>query len=278
MRLSFVSTGYGRVPLGLFVRGGGWKKVRFPILCAVIERDDGLALFDTGIGTRIAEDFRPLPHRGNWLFSKAVMRTEFEPARDALIKQMPALGFDPADVRHAIISHLHWDHAGGMRDFPGARFIINRREWDEATARKGIAAGAYIAGQFEGAGLDADLIVTDPARPHLSFPASYDVFGDGTMVLVDLPGHAPGQVGMVVNLPSGRRFFLAGDSFYFPDNLERRAPKSRIMQALVKEGPESEETLERLWRLVQEEPDLEMLSCHDYRIPGRLELAPYAYR
>lgn len=277
MKLYFVSTGYGKVPLGLFVQGGGRKKVRFPMLCAVIERDEGLVLFDTGIGTRIAEDFRPLAHRGNWLFSKAVMRTEFDPARDALVNQMPALGLDPADVRYAVISHLHWDHAGGMRDFPRSRFIVNRREWDEATSRKGIAAGAYIKGQFAGAGLDIQLISTDPEKPCLSFPASYDVFGDGSMLLVDVPGHAPGQLGMLVNLPSGRRFFLAGDSFYFPDSLERKAPKSRIMQALVKEGPESEETLDRLWRLVGDEPGLEMLPCHDYRIPGRYELAPVFY-
>ncbi len=101
--------------------------------------------------------------------------------------------------------------------------------------------------------------LTDPDRPYLSFPASYDVFGDGTLVLVDVPGHAPGQLGMVVNLPSGRRFFLTGDSFYFPDSLERKAPKSRLMQALVKEGPESEETLERLWHLTKDEPDVEMV-------------------
>jgi glyoxylase-like metal-dependent hydrolase (beta-lactamase superfamily II) len=277
LKLTFFSTGYGNVPLGLFVRGGGWKKVRFPILCAVVEREDGLVLFDTGIGTRITQDFRPLAHRGNWFFSKAVMRTEFEPARDALVNQLQAVGFDPADVRYAVLSHLHWDHAGGMRDFPGARFIINRHEWDEAIARGVIDAGAYIKGQFEGAGLDVHLISTDSDKPYLSFPASYDIFDDGTMVLVDVPGHAPGQLGMVVNLPSGRRFFLTGDSFYFPDSLEQKAPKSRLMQALVKEGPESEETLERLWGLMKSEPNIEMVPCHDYRIPGRFELAPVSY-
>jgi len=277
LKISFIATGYGKVPLGLFVQGGGWKKVRFPILCAVIERDDGLVLFDTGIGTRIADDFKPFPHRGNWFFSKTVMRTEFEPSRDALVNQLHVVGYSPADVMYAVISHLHWDHAGGMRDFPGARFIINRREWDEATTRKGIDAGAYIKGQFEGADLDIQLVSTDPDRPYLSFPASYDVCGDGSMVLVDVPGHAPGQLGMAVNLPSGRHLFLTGDSFYFPDSLERRAPKSRLMQALVKEGPVSEETLDRLWDLMQDKPDLEMVPSHDYRIPGRYELAPVFY-
>ncbi len=279
MKLYFISTGFGNVPLGLFVQGGGWKKVRFPILCTLVEHDEGLVLFDTGIGTRIEEEFKPLLYRGNWFFSKAVMRTEFEPARDALVNQLPSLGFDPADIRYVVLSHLHWDHAGGMRDLPHAHFIANRREWEEAVARKGLSlvTGAYIKDEFEGAGLDVELISTDPARPYISFPASFDVFGDGSLVLVDAPGHAPGQVGMVVNLLSGRRFLLTGDSFYFPDSLERRAPKSRLMRGLVKEGPEAQDTLDRLWRLSQDEPDIEMVACHDYRIPGRFELAPAFY-
>lgn len=277
MRFSFVSTGYGNVPLGLFVQGGGWKRVRFPILCAVIEREEGLVLFDTGIGTRIEEEFKPLASRGNWFFSKVVMRTEFEPSRDALVNQLPVLGFDPSDVRCAVLSHLHWDHAGGMRDFPRCRFVINRPEWEDAVSRRGINAGAYIREEFEDQGLEIDLVSTDPSRPYLSFRASHDVFGDGSLVLVDIPGHAAGQVGMVVNLPSGKRFFLTGDSFYFPDSLEKKAPKSRIMQAVVKEGPEAEATLERLWKLSRDEPDVELVSCHDYRIPGRFELAPAFY-
>ncbi len=277
MKLSFVSTGYGNVPLGLFVQGAKWKRVRFPILCAVIEREEGLVLFDTGIGTRIEEEFRPLGARGNWFFSRVVMRTEFEPARDALVNQLPALGFNPSEVTHAVLSHLHWDHAGGMRDFPHCRFIINRPEWEDAVSRRGINAGAYIREQFEDQGLEVDLVSTDPGRPYLSFPASHDVFGDGGLVIVDVPGHAVGQIGMVVNLPSGKRFFLTGDSFYFPDSLEMKAPKSRVMQAVVSEGPESAETLERLWTLAKAEPDVELVSSHDYRIPGRFELAPVAY-
>lgn len=279
MKLSFISTGYGEVSLGLFVQGGGWSKVRFPFLCALIARDDGLLLFDTGIGTRIAEEFKPLLYRGNRFFSRAVMRTRFDPARDALVRQLPALGFDPADIRYAVLSHLHWDHAGGMRDLPGAHFIVNRREWEEAAALKGLAlvAGAYIKEEFAGTGLDIELVSTYPDRPYLSFPASHDVFGDGALVLVDVPGHTPGQVGMVVNLPSGRRFLLAGDSFYFPESLERRAPKSRLMRALVKEGPEAQDTLDRLWRLSRDELDIEIVACHDHRIPGRFEPSPAFY-
>lgn len=279
MKIRFVSAGSARVSLGLFVKGAGRRKVRFPMLCALIEREDDLVLFDTGIGTRFETEMRPLVYRGNWFFSRFIMPTEFDPSRDALVRQLPALGFDPADVKHVIVSHLHWDHAGGMRDLPDATFTVNRREWEDAIARKGLAlmSGGYIKDQFEGVGLDIDLIDTDPDRPYLGFPASHDVFGDGSMVLVDLPGHAPGQVGMVVNLPSGRRFFFTGDAFYFPESLETLAPKSKLMSMLVSEGPEAAESLQGIWQVARREPDVEIVSGHDHRIPGRYELAPVSY-
>ena len=126
-------------------------------------------------------------------------------------------------------------------------------------------------------GLKSTLSPPIPADPTCHFPPHMSIFGDGGLVIVDVPGHAVGQVGMVVNLSSRKRFFLTGDSFYFPDSLERRAPKSRIMQAVSKEEQESAETLEKLWRLTRDEADIELVSCHDYRIPGRFELAPVTY-
>ena len=278
MKLYFVSTGFGNVLLGLFVQGGGSKRVPLPILCAVIEREEGLVLFDTGIGTRIEQEFKPLRNRGNWFFSRAVMHTEFDPARDALVSGSPALRFDPSEVTCAVLSHLHWDHAGGMRDFPHCRFIVNRPEWEDAVSRRGISA--YISEQLgETEGLEVDLISTDPGRPYLSFPASRDVFDDGSLVLVDIPGHAFGQVGMVVNLPSGRRFFLGGDSYYFPDSLERMAPQIAC-HAGRGEG-ESEEAEETLEILSEDSPMMSRTStacpATTTILPGRFELAPVGY-
>jgi glyoxylase-like metal-dependent hydrolase (beta-lactamase superfamily II) len=279
MKISFLSTGSASVPLGLFVKGAGRRRVRFPLLCVLIERTSDLVLFDTGIGTRFNTEMRPLVYRGNWFFSRFIMPTRFDPSSDALVHQLKRLGYDRADVKYAVLSHLHWDHAGGMRDLPRTTFIVNRLEWEHATTRKGmnLFKGAYIKDEFDGVGLDVRLIDTDPARLYLGFAASHDVFGDGCMVLVDLPGHAPGQVGMVLNLPSGRRFFFTGDAFYFPESLEMLVPKSRLMSSLVTEGPEAEESLRSIWRVARDEPDMEIVSNHDHRIPGRYKLAPVSY-
>lgn len=279
MKIYFFATGFGEVAKGLFVQGAGWRNIRFPVLSVLIERDNGLVLFDTGIGTRIEEEMRPPIYWGNLFFHSCVMRTQFDPRQDALVHQLPKLGFRPEDVKNVIVSHLHWDHAGGMRDFPEAHFFVGRQEWDFASGLSGMSLlkNAFIKEQFCEAGLDIELIETDPRKHFKNFPASYDLFGDDSMVLVDMPGHSPGLMGLYVTMPSGRCFLFSADTFYFPEGLEQRIPKSRLMQSLVSEGPEAGASIDRIYELMKCDSQLEIVGSHDYRIPGCYDLAPKYY-
>jgi glyoxylase-like metal-dependent hydrolase (beta-lactamase superfamily II) len=118
---------------------------------------------------------------------------------------------------------------------------------------------------------------TDPSKPFLNFPASHDIFGDGSMVLVDLPGHSPGLMGLYVTMPSGRRFLFSADTFYFPEGLEQRMPKSKLMQSLVSEGMEAGSSIDKVYYLMISDPKIEIVGSHDYRLPGRYDLAPKYY-
>ena len=276
MKLYMVTTGFASVPKGLFVSGAPWKSVRFPILSFLIERRGDLVLFDTGLGERINEEMKPLRYRQNWIFSKFIMKTKFDPLHDPVVRQLPVLGYDPKSVKHVILSHLHWDHAGGMLDFPDAEFIISKKEWESANARDS-HRHAYIREQYDRPELRKRLISTVPEKAILGFFASYDVFGDGSFMLVDLPGHTEGLMGLILTMPSGRRFLLGGDSFYFPENLESRTPKSKLMKKMVHEKDEADRTIGKLYDLMRREPSIEMVGCHDHRIPGRYDLAPHWY-
>jgi len=279
MKVYFLSTGFGSVAKGLFVRGAGMQSVQFPIISVLIERDNDLVLFDTGIGTRIEQEMRHPIYWGNLFFHRFVMRTKFDPTHDALVHQLPRLGFKPSDVRNVVISHLHWDHAGGMRDFPHAHFFIGRREWNFASGLSGssLMKNAFIKEQFCGADLDIELIETDSQQPFKNFSASHDLFGDGSMVMIDLPGHSPGLMGMFLTLPSGKRFLFSADTFYFPEGLEERIPKSALMQSLVSEGPEAGASIDRVYEFMKSDSQLEIVGSHDYRVPGRYDLAPTSY-
>lgn len=277
MKVYFLSTGYAYVPKGLFVAGESWKKVRFPILSVLIERKGDLVLFDTGLGERIHQEMKPLKYRQNWLFNKLIMRIEFNPSVDPVVKQIRALGYDPLSVKYVILSHLHWDHAGGMLDFPHAEFIVSKNEWEAATAAKSHKS-AYIREQYERPSeLKIRRISPIPGKHILTFQDSFDLFEDGSFTLVNLPGHTDGLLGLILGMPSGRCFLFGGDSFYFPENLEKLAPKSHLMKMLVHEKDEADRTITALHKLSVMEPSLEMVCSHDHRIPGRYDLAPHCY-
>jgi hypothetical protein len=90
--------------------------------------------------------------------------------------------------------------------------------------------------------LDIELINTDARKPFKNLPDSYDLFGDGSIVLVDLPGHSLG-----------------------------------LMRALVSGGPEADSSIDKVYELMNSEPKLEIVGSHDYRLPGRYNLAPKYY-
>jgi len=277
MKVYFFATAFSSIPKGLFVKGQPWKRVRFPILNAVIEHNGDLILLDTGMGTRIEQELKGPKYKASAWFNRSVMKTVFDAGRDPLIYQLQAKGLDPAAVKYGILSHLHFDHAGGMRDFPNAKYFVNKKEWEAATAVDS-HKHAYVREQYDvNPKLDIDLFLTVPGKSYLGFPASLDLFGDGSFILVDLPGHSNGLTGVFVNLPSGRRFLFPGDSVYFPENLEGPAPKSWLMQKLVHEKPLAFETLKTLHNLAKVEPDLEIVSFHDHSLPGKYELAPVYY-
>lgn len=281
MKLYFVAAGYGKNS-GYLVQGDSWKALRYPVLCPVVERDNGdLVLVDTGLGSRQAENFRPRIYRGAEFNAWMNGFTKVDLGKLALVNQLPRLGLDPLKVTTTIVSHLHYDHAGGMPDFPDATHLVNKREWDAVSARTGgweeFSSGC-LRTQYQADGLKVELISTDPLQPYYkNFPASYDVFGDESMVVVDINGHSPGLIGTFINLPSGRTFFFTSDAWVFPAGFEKRKRKPAWARFILGEGDEADQTIERIHRLHDEHPDIEIIGAHDPRVPGRLNLAPYCY-
>ncbi len=107
--------------------------------CLLIEWGDGLLLVDTGIG----EDDHLHPS-GGLKFMRAFTRTFGKPEETAL-RQIKNLGYSPGDVKHIVMTHLHIDHAGGLRDFPDAQVHIYQPELANATKKSILRGTAYIA-------------------------------------------------------------------------------------------------------------------------------------
>jgi len=128
---------------------------------------------------------------------------------------MRARGFDPADVRWIVQSHLHIDHTGAlavMEEFPNAQVLVTRTEHRWAHAPAPWAQWGYCHADF-----------VKPGVPWVfleDHEDGVDLLGDGSLVLWRTPGHSPGHVSFEVHLSSGAAVFLAIDAVNRLDELD----------------------------------------------------------
>ena len=186
---------------------GGWSGETLPVNAFVVEHPAGLCVFDTGKTARAAEP----GYHPRWHPYLRLARFELGP-EDELAAQMRADGADPAAVRWVVLSHLHTDHVGGLGAFAGARVLVSRAEWKRARGLAGRLRG-YLP-QHWPAGVKPELV--DLGGPAAGpFPSSHDVAGDGSLLMVPLPGHTPGHAGLLVE----QKLLLAGDAEETPAGL-----------------------------------------------------------
>lgn len=180
--------------------------------CMLIESDAGLILVDTGIGTRDIAD----PHRRLSEFLRGLTNPRLRPEETA-IAQVRRLGFDPADVRHIVISHLDFDHAGGIEDFPNAVVHLTAREKEAAEARDGgafVGRKRYRPQQWDEV-IDWRLYPMGRGERWMGFDAVRDLEGlPPEILLVPLAGHTWGHSGVAIREPGGWLFYAADAYFY----------------------------------------------------------------
>lgn len=218
----------------------------------LVKHPKGDVLIDTGLGRALDAQLRAMP---SWF--RAV--TDVAPSMPATEK-LAAAGYDRKNLRAILLTHAHWDHVSGVPDFPGVpvwitveehRFIENGG-WITATARSCTDAKWEEYG-FEGG-------------PYLGFPASHDVYGDGSMVVVPAPGHTPGSVIVFLQLPSGKRYALVGDLAWQQEGILEREERPWITRILADlDVARTRQSLLRMAAVVARFPEVTVVPAHDGR-------------
>jgi len=185
-----------------------------PIVAFLLEHPSaGPVLVDTGFHRSVAdrsssERARNLGRVGRLLARTAQMRPE-----QAVSAQLERLGVAPSDVRIVLMTHLHFDHASALCDFPAATVLVAAPEWAAATGRTPFLHG-YSRAQLDRRPryltIDFSPGSAAPAGP---FQATADVFGDGSVTLAFTPGHSLGHVSVILRLQAGEAL-LTGDAVY----------------------------------------------------------------
>ena len=247
-----------------FLRGEGFRsflrpveEIDFPVLAYVIEHPEGLIAIDTGLGAHVT---RPRTFRGF-----PPIPTKASPALE-IGAQMRERGLDPSEVRRVILTHLDWDHTGGLHHFPAAEVLVHSPEYEFAQTRMGRVRFRPSLWP-ERFAPDVYELEADPFGP---FPVSRPATNAGDLRIIPIPGHAPGQVAVAYDIGDVTLLFAADHMLradWFVDDL--RAERLIMMGAFGKE--DARLTSQRLRQFIRQRPVV-LLPAHDSAAPGRLAM------
>ena len=186
--------------------------------CLLIETNQGLVLVDTGFGQRDIK--APLSRLSPFFMN--LNRIQFEKKYTA-VAAIEKLGFNPRDVRHIVLTHLDFDHAGGLEDFPEATVHIMLSEIEAAQKRKGfISSQRYRPGQWDE--VKHWKYYSAGGEPWFGFEAVRNLEGlPPEILIIPLIGHTRGHAGIAVQTSEGW-LLHAGDAYFYRDEMAATQP------------------------------------------------------
>jgi N-acyl homoserine lactone hydrolase len=224
------------------------KEVDLSVNCYLIQHDRGLFLWDTGISDANSRMPAGQPN-GTMNFRRS----------KTLLSQLAEIGVTPAQIAYVAFSHSHPDHTGNAMLFPSSTVIIQQAEYDAAMAPPQDPSAPATA-------------LHERLRSSLvrRISGDYDVFGDGSIMLLSTPGHTPGHQAALVRLPKRGNVILSGDAVHFQTNWDNmRVPGFNFNK---------EQSLASMQRIkaVMEREHAELWINHEKTQTDRMPKAPTA--
>jgi N-acyl homoserine lactone hydrolase len=170
--------------------------ITYPVPVFLIEHPRGLVLVDTGLHPDLAQDTSRLGK----LDGPFRVRLPTD-GSGTVGPKLSSAGFDPAQVDHAVLTHLHFDHTGGLVEVPNARVVVQSVEWAARRDSRMVESGAYNPDDVE------------LGHDRLEIDGDHDLFGDGTITCLLTDGHTVGHQSVRVRTESAT-FVICGDCCY----------------------------------------------------------------
>jgi N-acyl homoserine lactone hydrolase len=237
----------GPGPLGI-IRGMGLHRPRsqwfwVPIPAFLVEHPQaGPMLIDTGLHEQVATN----PRHALGRLADLAFTIEMQPEW-ALPAQLLERSIDPTGIALIVMTHLHYDHASGLSQFPQATVVVDEREW--AAARRGRITDGYLTHLFP---------ATMQWRTLPGDADDIDLLGDGTIRLLSTPGHTAGHRSVVLRLEDGGEMLLTGDAAY-----ARRTIDEDLLPVMTWRDEPYRASLARVRDWVAAHPGAPVIAGHD---------------
>jgi glyoxylase-like metal-dependent hydrolase (beta-lactamase superfamily II) len=186
------------------------RDITIPGSMWVIDHPKGLVVFDTGNNVAISDgNCKNYWAAGNCDFLKPTQKRE-----DVIDMQLKKLGYSVDQVKAVITSHTHLDHTGNIAMFPKAIHVFQKKElyqgwWPE---------------KFQGRATNGTFVLNDIASARdynfLELNGDYDLFGDGSVMILSTPGHTLGHQSVKAQLASGKTIIISQDAIWMQENLD----------------------------------------------------------
>jgi N-acyl homoserine lactone hydrolase len=214
MKVYALTCGWLTGALSGFIAGGEGS-IKVPVPVFLIDHPKGRVVFDAGMHP----DAGPDPE-GRLGILAPFFQVDMGPD-DNVAARLAALDIDAGRIDRLVLSHLHFDHAGGAALLPNARLVVQKKEW-EAGGDEDIRARCSFDTRDYQLGHDVELV-----------EGEHDVFGDGRVVCLPTHGHTPGHQSLKLRLDDGREVVLCADACYLCRNLDEMKLPSIVFDKAV---------------------------------------------
>jgi glyoxylase-like metal-dependent hydrolase (beta-lactamase superfamily II) len=240
--------------------------------CLLLEDSHGLTLVDTGFGLRDVAS----PRARLSSFFLHLLAPDFREEMTA-VRQIERMGFSARDVRNIVLTHLDFDHAGGLDDFPEATVHLMRSERDEASRQKTwLDRQRFRPQQWSGQGR-WQTYKESAGEPWYGFSSVRELRGlPPEILMVPLLGHTLGHAGIAVDTGSGGWLLMAGDAYFYRDEMDEYdpycTPGLRLYQTLMEKDRRARLMNQRRLRRLKADfgKVVRIVSAHD---PVEFEMA-----
>ena len=265
MKINILNAGYCTAPEHIAIHGGRWRTIHFPAMFALLRHPKfGAMLFDTGYSYRFFDETKNFPKRLYRWMTPVTLHEE-----DLVVNQLLTFDLRPQDISHVFISHFHADHIASLPDLSWSRFVYmphafsHLRNLPPSEDMKHAYLRGLIPTDFDSRSQLVDM--SKPillAKEYAPFKTGYDLLGDGSIISVELPGHALGQMGIFARDDDDKLFFFVADAAWLKRSIVENRPPHKIANLLFPDPAAYRETLGNLQTYYLTHPDTHVIPSH----------------